>query len=142
MLGRLASSVLITSILHRLLSCWRRAARSANSTSGTRCAPAHRISYANICKLGFNHNYYTFTLLLLINVVLCGKFPWTKSISYKCFDMKLTCESQFAKLTYAVTTSEVQRLQMRSLPVDNVNEVHQHTFVHGLFATTYQAESS
>ena len=38
-------------------------------------------------KLGFNQNYYTVTSML-INIVLCGKFPWTKFTNYKCFDMK------------------------------------------------------
>ena len=35
------------------------------------------ISYANIMiyKLGFNQNYYTFTLILLIKIVVCSKFP-------------------------------------------------------------------
>jgi len=28
-----------------------------------------------IYKLGFNQNYYTFTLLLLIRIALCSKFP-------------------------------------------------------------------
>ena len=28
-----------------------------------------------IYKLGFNQNYYTFTLILLIKIVLCSKFP-------------------------------------------------------------------
>jgi len=28
-----------------------------------------------IYKLGFNQNYYTFTLMLLIKIVLCSKFP-------------------------------------------------------------------
>ena len=29
-----------------------------------------------IYKLGFNQNYYTFTLILLIKIVVCSKFPW------------------------------------------------------------------
>ena len=28
-----------------------------------------------IYKLGFNQNYYTFTLILLIKIVMCSKFP-------------------------------------------------------------------
>ena len=28
-----------------------------------------------IYNLGFNQNYHTFTLILLINIVLCSKFP-------------------------------------------------------------------
>jgi len=42
-----------------------------------------------IYKLGFNQNYYTFTLILLIKIVLCSKFRWTTIINYKCFDMRL-----------------------------------------------------
>jgi hypothetical protein len=41
-----------------------------------------------IYKLGFNQNYYTFTLMLLIKIVLCSEFPWTRFINHKCFDMK------------------------------------------------------
>ena len=28
-----------------------------------------------VYRLGFNQNYYTFTLILIINIVLCGKLP-------------------------------------------------------------------
>jgi hypothetical protein len=38
-------------------------------------------------KLGINQNHYTFTLVLLIKIDLCSELPWTKFISYKCFDM-------------------------------------------------------
>ena len=41
-----------------------------------------------ILNLGFNQDYYTLTLILLIKIVLSSKFPWTKFIDYKCFDMK------------------------------------------------------
>jgi len=41
-----------------------------------------------IHKLGFNQNYYTFALILLIKIVLCSKFPGTKFINYKLFEMK------------------------------------------------------
>jgi len=40
-----------------------------------------------IYKLGFNQNYYTFAWILLIKIVLCSKFHWTKLINYKCFHM-------------------------------------------------------
>jgi len=39
-------------------------------------------------KLGFNQNYHTFTLMLLVKTVLCSKFPWTKFINYKCFEVR------------------------------------------------------
>jgi len=42
-----------------------------------------------IHKLGFNQNYYTFTLILRIKIFMCSKFPWTKFINYKCFVMRL-----------------------------------------------------
>ena len=42
-----------------------------------------------IYKLGVNQNYYTFTLILLIKIVLCSEFPRTNFIDDKCFDMKL-----------------------------------------------------
>ena len=45
-----------------------------------------------IYKLGFNQNYYTFTLMLLIKIVLCIKFPWINFIKYKCFEMKSSKE--------------------------------------------------
>ena len=40
-------------------------------------------------RLGFNKKYCTFTLILLINIVKCSKFPWTEIMNYKCFDMGL-----------------------------------------------------
>ena len=40
-----------------------------------------------IYELGFNKNYYTFTSILLINIVLSSKFPCTKLIDYECFEM-------------------------------------------------------
>ena len=39
-----------------------------------------------IHKFGENQNHFTFTLILLIMIVLCSKFPWTKVINHKCFD--------------------------------------------------------
>ena len=41
-----------------------------------------------IYKLGFNQYYYTFTSILLIRILLCSKFSWTKFINYKCFGIK------------------------------------------------------
>ena len=35
-----------------------------------------------IHKLGFNQNYYTFTLILLIKIVLISKFPGKNFIDY------------------------------------------------------------
>ena len=35
-----------------------------------------------IYKLGFNQNYYTVALTLLIKIVLCGKFRSTKFMAY------------------------------------------------------------
>ena len=43
-----------------------------------------------ICKLGSHQKYYTFTSILLTNVVLCSKFPSTNCINYKCLDMRFT----------------------------------------------------
>ena len=44
-----------------------------------RCSrPAPAVSHMQthtIYKLGFNQNYYTFTFLLLIKIVMCSKFP-------------------------------------------------------------------
>ena len=43
------------------------------------------------CKLGFNQNNYTFSLMLLIKIVLCSDFLWTKFINLiniKCFEMR------------------------------------------------------
>ena len=39
----------------------------------------------NFC---WNQNHCTFTLILLIGIVLYRKFPLTKFTDYKCFDMK------------------------------------------------------
>jgi len=41
-----------------------------------------------IYKLGFGQNFYTFTLILLVRIVLCSEFPWTKFADIKCFDCK------------------------------------------------------
>ena len=43
-----------------------------------------------INQIGFNRNYYTFTWRLLMKIVLCSNFPWTKFMNYKCFELKLT----------------------------------------------------
>jgi len=40
-------------------------------------------------KLGVLQNYKTFTLILLIKIVLCSEFPPTWFINYECFDMRL-----------------------------------------------------
>ena len=40
-----------------------------------------------IHKLGFNQNYYTFAVALLLKIVMCCKFPWTKIINHKFFGM-------------------------------------------------------
>ena len=42
-----------------------------------------------IYKLGFNRNYYTFASILLIRIVLCGKFPRNKCMNYECFHMRI-----------------------------------------------------
>jgi hypothetical protein len=41
-----------------------------------------------IYKLGVDQNYYTFSLTLLTNIVLCSKIPSTWFIRQKCFDKK------------------------------------------------------
>ena len=48
------------------------------------------ISSANnyIHNLGFNENCYTLTLMLLIKIVLCSKFPWTNFMNCKWFDTR------------------------------------------------------
>ena len=66
------------------LSCMCHIRSIADSLNCTRTCPGTRtdsrmvsISYANtyIHKLGFNQNYYTFTSILLIKIVVCSKFP-------------------------------------------------------------------
>ena len=51
------------------------------------CAAGSHMQTLMIDKLGFEQNYYTSTLILLIKIVLCSKFPWTEFMNYKCFDM-------------------------------------------------------
>ena len=41
-----------------------------------------------IYKLGFNQNYYTFTVILLIKIVLSSNVPWTKFMNYQCVEMR------------------------------------------------------
>jgi hypothetical protein len=38
-----------------------------------------------IYKAGFNQNYCTFALNLLMKIVLCSQFHWTKLMDHKCF---------------------------------------------------------
>ena len=45
----------------------------AYSTSGTVEPRSHK-QLLIIDKLGFKQNYYTFTLILLMSIVMCGKF--------------------------------------------------------------------
>ena len=40
-----------------------------------------------IHDLGFSQNYYTFTLILLVKMILCRKFHWTKFNNFMCFHM-------------------------------------------------------
>ena len=42
-----------------------------------------------IHKLGLNQNDHTFTLILLIKIVLFHKCPCTNSINHKCFEIRL-----------------------------------------------------
>ena len=37
--------------------------------------------------LGFNQNYYTFTFMLLMKIVMCSIFGGIQLIHRKCFDM-------------------------------------------------------
>ena len=37
---------------------------------------------------GFKQNYYTFTLILRMKIVLCSKFPWTKFVNHKRLQVK------------------------------------------------------
>ena len=39
-------------------------------------------------QLGLNQNDYTFTLTLLIKMVLCSKFPWNMLMHQECFEMR------------------------------------------------------
>ena len=47
-----------------------------------------------IYRLGFDQNYYKLTLILLVKIVLCGKFPWTGFMNYKCFEMRLALDAR------------------------------------------------
>ena len=41
-----------------------------------------------IYKLGFDQDYFTFTLILVINIVPCSEFPWTDFMNYNCFQSR------------------------------------------------------
>ena len=47
---------------------------------------------------GFNQNYWTFTLILLMKIVLCSKFPSTGFIHLECFDKKSSPRRRYAAL--------------------------------------------
>ena len=49
----------------------------------------YHLQTLTIHKLGCNQNYYTFTLISLIKIVMLGKFPGTEFINYKCLQMRL-----------------------------------------------------
>ena len=59
-----------------------------------------------IHELGFHHNYLSFTLILL-NIVLCGRFPCNKFINYKCFDMRMRPYVALDTLVEQVITESV-----------------------------------
>ena len=40
-------------------------------------------------RRGCNRNYYMFTLMILIKIVLCSEFSWTESINHKSFEMRI-----------------------------------------------------
>ena len=58
-----------------------------------------------IYELGFNRNYYTVTLILLIMIVLCGFFSFTKFIIFECFDLKWP--AQKARATFCPDVQEL-----------------------------------
>ena len=60
-----------------------------NPSVGTDPILNSRMQTLVIYELGFYQNNYTRGLILLIKIVLCGKFPGTKFINYKCFDTRL-----------------------------------------------------
>ena len=40
-----------------------------------------------ISRLGFNQNYYTFTLILLTTIVMCSQIPRTEFVDDRRFEM-------------------------------------------------------
>ena len=85
-----------------------------------------------IYKLGFNENYYTFTFILLIKIVLCSKFPGTKFINYKCFDMRANSArsgasknlfpQRFYNFTRRVFVQQLAKLGVRLRPAAGLGE--------------------
>jgi hypothetical protein len=65
--------------------------------------------------LGFNHNVYTFSSILLINIVLCGEFPWTKFINHKCFDMRMELSGISTSCEYNTAVAEFLAMSRLSI---------------------------
>ena len=55
---------------------------------GAQVPPRSHLQTLMHYKLGFNQNFYTFTMISLIKIVLRSKFPWSKFMNYQCFDMR------------------------------------------------------
>ena len=85
------------------------------------------ISYANTYdyKPGFDHNYYMFTSILLITIVTCGKFPWTKFMDYKCFEMKSWVQDPPGWRILLVRRSIVQFFCLRK-SIQTIRSEHSH----------------
>ena len=77
---------------HIHIKCWHRDwGRPPRGRRGSRARPTlpwFHMQTIIICKLGFNQNYNTFTLVLLTNMDVCGKFPWTKFINYEAGEVR------------------------------------------------------
>ena len=56
-----------------MLGSWYKSV-NFGAISGLVCLGRTHLQTLIIYKLGFNQNYYTFTLMLLIKIVLCSKF--------------------------------------------------------------------
>ena len=50
--------------------------------------PGFHLQTLIIYKLSFNQNYYMFTLIFLIEIVMSSKYPCTELIIYKCLNMR------------------------------------------------------
>ena len=58
-----------------------------------------------IHELGFNQNFYTFTVIVLIKIVMFSKLPSTKFINYKSFDMRSLMEGRRSGVGHLAATA-------------------------------------
>ena len=86
--ARIKYSSISIHMFYQVDLCSQRSIRSGQVCMSTQSMdPESHLQTLVIYKVGFNQNNYTFTSILLIEIVLCRTFSWAKFINHKCFHM-------------------------------------------------------